>query len=361
MSHRWTQRRPDRKTARKNAGLFLIFPLLVLSAWAKKPKVPAHNSFQLAAQISVRVELVVVPVTVTERNGQLAAGLKKDNFQIYEDGRPQDITLFEHEDVPVTVGLVVDNSGSMKRKRPEVIAASGQFAEFSNPKDEIFVIHFDDVVTEGLPEDVPFTSDVVRIKSAVASRPTAGMTTLYDGILVALEHLKKGSHDKKALVVISDGGDNASQHNFRQVMEMAQRNNAIIYTVGIFDADDPDRNPRVLKQLAGTTGGRAFFPTRLEDTPAIMRQIAKELREQYTLGYIPSNRKHDGTYRTIRVAANSPDHKKLVVRTRQGYYAPSEPPPEQTSSAPARLCHVCRQYRGIAPRPGGEMVTTEEY
>jgi len=271
--------------------------------------------------------MVVLHASVRNRKGILVSGLDKDKFQVYEDGVPQQIEYFSHEDVPVTVGLVVDDSGSMRPKRPEVIAAALAFARSSNPEDQMFAVSFNEKVSFGLPEDQPFTDKGVQLEAALSRSAAAGMTALYDAVAAALEHLKKGNRDKKVLLVVSDGGDNASQHTLAQVMAMAGQPDAIIYTIGLFDRQDPDRNPRVLKQFAKATGGEAFLPESLADVTPICERIAHDIRNQYTIVYAPTNGKQDGTYRVIQVKAGAKDRGRLLVRTRAGYYAPLKPPP----------------------------------
>jgi VWFA-related protein len=268
---------------------------------------------------------VVLHATVQNHKGILVSGLGKDNFQVYEDGVLQQIDYFSHEDIPVTVGLVVDNSGSMGSKRSDVIAAALAFARSSNPQDQMFVVNFNEHVSFGLPDNTPFTDQVVELEVALSRIKADGETALYDGVAVALEHLKKGNRDKKVLIVVSDGGDNASKHNLGQVMAMAGQSDAIIYTLGLFDEDDPDKNPGVLKQLAKATGGEAFLPESLKEVVPICEQIAHDIRNQYTLAYAPANRKQDGAYRAIAVKAGSPGRGRLFVRTRAGYYASLNP------------------------------------
>jgi len=276
---------------------------------------------------------VVLHATVQNRNGILVSGLGKDNFQVYEDGVLQQIDYFSHEDIPVTVGLVVDNSGSMRPKRPEVIAAALAFARSSNPQDQMFVVNFNELVSLGLPADTPFTDQAAQLEVALSRIAADGETALYDAVAAALEHLKKGNQDKKVLIVISDGGDNASKHNLAQIMAMAGHPDAIIYTIGLFIAEDPDRNPGVLKRLAKDTGGEAFLPESVGEVLPICQRIARDIRNQYTIAYAPANRKQDGTYRVIQVKANAPGHGRLVVRTRAGYYAPSKPQPLPANAA----------------------------
>jgi Ca-activated chloride channel homolog len=273
--------------------------------------------------IGVSVDMVVLQATVLDRKGTLVSGLEKDNFQIYEDSALQPIKHFSHEDIPVTVGLVIDNSGSMRPKRHDVIAAALAFAHFSNPQDQIFVVNFNERVSFGLPSTIPFTDQVAQLEVALSRIDADGQTALYDAVAAALEHLKQGNRDKKVLIVISDGGDNASQRNLTQIMSMAQQSDAIIYTIGIFDEDDEDRNPHVLKELAKDTGGDAFLPQSLRDLAPICERIAHDIRNQYTLAYIPSNRKRDGTYHVIGVTASGKGRGHLSVRTRAGYFASS--------------------------------------
>lgn len=265
---------------------------------------------------------MVLHATVQNRKGILVSRLSKDDFQVYEDGVLQQIDYFSHEDIPVTVGLVVDNSGSMGPKRPEVISAALAFARSSNPQDQMFVVNFNENVSFGLPDNTPFTDQVAQLQVALSRIAANRMTALYDAVAAALEHLKKGNRDKKVFIVISDGGDNASKHNLAQIMAMAGHPDAIIYTIDIFVEEDLDRNPNALKQLAKDTGGEAFLPESVSDVVPICERIARDIRNQYTIAYVPTNRKQDGTYRVIQVKVEAPGHGRVFVRTRAGYYAP---------------------------------------
>jgi Ca-activated chloride channel family protein len=268
--------------------------------------------------ISVDVNMVVLRATAQDRKHILASGLDKDDFRVYESGVLQEIKYFSHEDVPVTVGLVIDNSGSMASKRADVVTAALEFARSSNPRDQMFVVNFNERVFFGLPDDTPFTDQIPQLEVALSGIAARGETALYDAVDAALEHLKTGNRDKKVLIVISDGGDNASKHKLTQILAMAEQAGVIIYTIGIFDERDSDRNPRVLKRLAKNTGGEAFLPESTKDVVPICRRIARDIRNQYTIAYVPTNRKRDGKYRTIRVKAR----RSLLVRTRTGYFAP---------------------------------------
>jgi len=271
--------------------------------------------------ISVNVDVVVLHATTQDRHGNLVSGLGKTNFRIYEDGVLQTIKYFSHEDIPVTVGLVIDNSGSMGSKRADVIAAALAFARSSNPQDQMFVVNFNERVSFGLPNNVLFTDKAVQLELALSRIAADGETALYDAVAAALDHLKQGDRDRKVLIVISDGGDNASKHTLAEIMTAAGQPDATIYTIGIFDEADGDSNPHVLKRLARTTGGEAFFPQSSKDVLAICERIAHDIRNQYTLAYVPTNRKRDGTYRGLRVEAITTSGRHLAARTRTGYFA----------------------------------------
>ena len=280
--------------------------------------------------IRMSVGLVVLHATVQNHRGNLVAGLGQDDFQVYENGVLQQIKYFSHDDIPVTVGLVIDNSGSMGPKISEVVAAALAFARSSNPQDQMFVVNFNEHVRFALPDNTPFTDQTGQLQVALSHIKADGETALYDAIAAALEHLKSGNRDKKVLIVVSDGGDNASRHKLSQIMATARESDAIIYTLGLFDENDPDKNPHVLKRLARETGGEAFLPESLSEVVPICEQIARDIRNQYTIAYIPTDRKQDGTYRAIQVKAEAPRRGRLFVRTRTGYTAPLKP---QTISA----------------------------
>lgn len=306
--------------------LLWVILLFVLLCIVQRAQVwPSQSHLQNQDSIRISVELVVLHATVLNDDHLPVAGLDKAAFQIYENGVQQEIESFSHEDIPVTVGLVIDNSGSMRPKRTEVIAAALAFAHASNPKDQHFLVNFNEHVTFGLPAGLPFTSDLAQLEVALTTVTANGKTALYDALAAALEHLKKGKQDKQVLIVVSDGADNASRYNAAQIIALAKKSEAIIYTIGIFDPADPDRNPGSLKQFAKATGGEAFLPQSVKDTTAICERIARDIRSQYTLTYEPTSLKYDGNYRTIQVKAKTPNGGQLYVRTRAGYYAPLKP------------------------------------
>jgi Ca-activated chloride channel family protein len=309
------------------ASLSVLVVLTALSSFTWAQESPSsHGNPSDDYTIRVHADLVVLRATAQDRKNTPVSGLDKNDFQVYEDGMLQSIKYFSREDVPVTVGLVIDNSGSMRPKRADVIAASLAFARSSNPQDQMFVVNFNEKVSFGLPANMAFTDQVAQLEVALSKIAPDGETALYDALDAALEHLKQGSRDKKVLIVISDGGDNASKQKLTKIMALAGQPDVIIYTIGIFDDQDEDRNPGVLKRLAKDTGGEAFFPESLKDVAPICERIAHDIRNQYTVAYAPTNKNRDGSYRVVQVKASAPGHGHLLVRTRTGYFAPSALP-----------------------------------
>lgn len=314
-----------------------LISLLVSLAWpcvggprlaASQPGLQSHNAPQpsqiVPYAIRSNVNLVVLRATVRDHKGAPVSGLTQESFQVYEDRVLQPIESFSHDDIPVTIGLVIDSSGSMRSKRAEVIDAALAFARSSNAEDQMFVVNFNEHVSMGLPANMPFTNNAVQLESALSRNSISGMTALYDAIAVALEHLQKGKWDKKVLIVVSDGGDNASKRNLAQVMAMVNQSNVVIYTLGVYDENDEDKNPRVLTHLSHASGGESSFPKTLNEILPICEQIAHDIRNQYTITFEPTNKKEDGAYRTIEVKAREiSDGKRLSVITRAGYTAPS--------------------------------------
>ncbi len=306
----------------------LALPLLLLIGLVggAEPQAPAPAEAQSPHpyQISVNVDFVVLNATVRDGKGRFATDLSEQDFQVYEDGARQTIRLFRHEDIPVTVGLVVDHSGSMRPKLADVIAAARTFVQSSSPDDQMFVVNFNEKVALGLPDNLPFSNRPEDLGSAIANAPTTGRTALYDAVFEARKHLQTGSREKKVLIVISDGGDNASRHSQAEVLKMAEQSTTLVYTIGIFDESDPDRNPDVLRRLAGVTGGEAFFPSEYSEVVAICERIARDIRNQYTIGYLSTSAARPGAFLSIRVAAGAAGHGKLSVRARSGYRAGGE-------------------------------------
>jgi len=273
--------------------------------------------------VAVDVDLVVFNVTVTDRKGRPVSGLRATDFHIDEEGRGQDVALFDASDVPASVGLIVDNSGSMIDKRAEVINAALTFVAASNVRDEMFVVNFNEHAYMGLPATVPFTGDAQQIHAALLQRPPTGLTALYDALAFGIEHLKAGTRDRKALVVLSDGGDNASHRSLDDVLLNARRSNATIYTIGIYDETDKDKDPKTLRKIADLSGGRAYFPRELDDLDQVWRDIAGGIRSQYTVAYHSTNLTRDGLFRRVRITASRTGMRNLRVATRDGYFAPA--------------------------------------
>jgi Ca-activated chloride channel family protein len=287
---------------------------VLISALAARP-----NEDQPDYTIRSDVRLVLLDVSVKDREGGFVSGLSKDNFTVLENNRPQRITVFASDDVPVTVGILVDESFSMRPKRVEVLDAAQIFIERSNPHDEIFVLNFNDKVTRGLAGKVLFSDSLQQLRSALHHGIPEGKTALNDAIVAGLKQLELGRRDKKTLVVISDGGDNASEHKRREILEMAERSIATIYTIGLYDADDPDRDPGFLRELAKISGGEAYFPQSPSRMDAICQRIAKDIRTRYTIGYVPQAESRASSLRRIRIRVSAPGHAKLSARTRSSY------------------------------------------
>lgn len=310
--------------------LLLMFPPARIWPFGAQP---AQLREDPASTIRVNVDVVVLHASTRNHKGVLVSGLGRADFQVYEDGVLQQIKTFSHDDIPVTVGLVVDSSGSMRPKQQEVIAAVLAFARSSHPQDQMFIVSFNENVRFALPASLPFTDQAEELERALSNTLPNGKTALYDAVAVALQHLKHGRRDKRVLIVVSDGADNASQRQLEQVMTLAGQSDAIIYTIGLFEQEDPDKNPRVLKRLANATGGEAFLPESVKQVVPAFERIAQDVRNQYTITYSPSNRGQDGTYRTVQVSAAAPGRGRIKVRTRAGYYAPLRPQPAPTDGS----------------------------
>src|ERR1700688_4197993 len=275
--------------------------------------------------IKVDVNLVVLHTTVLDDRGRFAEGLKQDNFRVLEDKVEQKLAVFKREDVPVSMGLVIDNSGSMRDKRPRVNEAALTLVQTSNPSDEAFVVNFNDDFYLDLDKD--FTNSIPELKEALERIDSRGSTALRDAILGSLDHLKKASKDKKILLVVTDGEDNASRNSLERTIREVQKTDTVIYTIGLLSEEskkNAKRAKRALEQIAQASGGLAFFPENVDDVHNICEQVARDIRNQYTLAYYLSNTKRDGTYRTVQVEVIPPRGRgKLVARTRNGYYSPS--------------------------------------
>jgi len=263
--------------------------------------------------------LVLLDVSVQKSGGGRVGGLEKDNFQVFDNGKAMPISVFANHDVPVTVGILVDESLSMRRKRADVIAAARAFIGASNPKDEVFVVNFNENVKFGLPPDMPFSDNIKQLRTALDRGQAQGRTALYDAVIAGLKHLEQGRRDKKTLIVISDGGDNASKATRQQMLDEVSRNFATVYTIGIFDEDSSEKDPSILAKLAKMTGGISYFPATLEGMLPVCWSIAADIRTRYTIGYGPPETE-TGKRHKVRVVASAPGMGSLKVRTRTGYW-----------------------------------------
>lgn len=275
----------------------------------------------LQAVISVRTELVAVPVTVTDARGHQVSGLQRENFRVFEDGRPQPIAIFHHGDAPITLGLIVDRSQSMRPKNSELLIAVSTLLQSSRPDDELFAVAFNDRVTLGLSGGQAFTNDEKALDAALTAVRAEGRTALYDGVAEGLRHLQLGHAQKHALIVVSDGGDNASRRTYAEVLALARRTDAVIYAIGVLGTApaEEEEDAGLLKRLCKDTGGAAYFPRSPAEIIAMATHVARDLRDQYTLGFMPTERTDGRGFRKIEVKVTAAGHGRLHVRTRSGY------------------------------------------
>jgi len=270
------------------------------------------------------VDEVLLHASVIDDHQHIVTDLGRDAFTVFEDGKPQNILSFHHEDIPVAMGIVIDNSGSMREKRTKVNQAALNLVRSSNPKDDVFIVNFNDEYY--LDQD--FTNDLLKLKEALEKIDARGGTALYDAVVASADHLKKNARlEKKVLFVVTDGEDNASSENLEKaVKDLQEENSPSVYAIGILGAEEhPKRAKRALEILAQRTGGIAFFPKTLDEVDAISRTIAGDIRSQYAIGYKPTNSRANGGFRMVKVEAKAKGHGKLMVRTKSGYYAGGQP------------------------------------
>lgn len=351
MLERDTMPQPNNAGVRRTFCLSAIFCCLNLMALVTASAAAPPNSRTAATSpksnqfaINVNVNMVVLHASVLDHKGHLVNNLKASNFRVYEDGVLQHLAVFSHADIPVTMGIVIDDSGSMRDKRPSVDAAAYTFVKTSNPFDQVFVVNFNDEYYLDTPGN--FATNKQQLKAALDKIDSRGGTALYDAVYASLDHLKLGSHSKKVLLVITDGEDNASRYTFAQLIRHAEQSNAVIYCIGLLGRErrgglfkihgSGDRHAaKVLKELARATGGQAYFPKSLDQVEATCIKIAHDIRDQYTLAYYPTNAQRDGTYRSIRIKLVGPGTKHYIVRTRPGYYAPKGNQPAAAARVPS--------------------------
>jgi VWFA-related protein len=294
-------------------GLLAAAALLAQQATAPADEKPPV--FRLDTRI------VVCHTTVIDKTGHLVTTLPQSAFTVFENKVKQDIRRFKREDVPVSLGLVIDNSGSMRNKVTQVRAAALALVKESNHQDETFVVNFNDSAFLDNPKDKPFTNDMKELEAALAKIDTRGGTAMRDAIQMSIDHLKGGHRDKKVLVVITDGNDNSSVNTMETILKNAHRSDVLIYGVGLLSEEEhreAARARKALNDLAEATGGKTFFPKEVLEVDSIARQVARDIRSQYVIEYSPANFKMDGSFRSIKITAKAPG---TTVRTRSGYYA----------------------------------------
>ncbi len=270
------------------------------------------------------VDEVLLHASVVDDKQHIITTLDRNAFTVFEDGKPQNIISFHNVDIPVAMGIVIDNSGSMREKRNKVNQAALNLVRSSNPKDEVFVVNFNDEYY--LDQD--FTNNLLKLKEALEKIDARGGTALYDAVVASAEHLKKFARlEKKVLFVVTDGEDNASNETLEQAIKHLQEENGpSVYAIGILgDEEHPKRARKALDVIAQRTGGIAFFPKTLDEVDEISRTVARDIRNQYAIGYRPTNPRGNGGFRQIRVEAKAKGHGKMVVRTKSGYYAGVQP------------------------------------
>ena len=279
---------------------------------------------------------VVLPVTVADKSGKLVTDLPEKAFKVYENGVEQPIKYFKREDVPISLGLIIDNSGSMKEKRQKVETASIDLVKASNPMDEVFIVNFNDEAYL----DVEFTNDIKAMQDGLQKIDARGGTAMRDAIDKSIDYLKKeAKRQKKVLLVVTDGNDNASTINLERLVNRARQSEVLIFAIGLLNEEEKREAraaKRALDALTAESGGLSFYPKGVADVDKIALQVAHEIRNQYTIDYAPTVQQYDGSFRQIKVTVNGPGHP--VARTRTGYYATPDnaAPKKNTSQTPSR-------------------------
>jgi len=282
----------------------------------------AAQDVDKAFTLNVNVDLVQLHVSVVDEQQRPVGGLVKDHFRVLENNVAQSIAVFKQEDIPVSLGLVIDNSRSIEPRKQRLDAAAVSFVRKSNPEDETFIVHFDSEVR--LVQD--FTSDLWQIQKTLASAKPFGQTAVYDALARALDQMERAKYDKKALLLVTDGIDNASTTTLSQITERLKRDNVMVFVVGLLSESGGLTAEESLIRIADASGGKAYFPENVEQARVMMERIARDLREQYTLGYFPTNPNRDGAWRSVRVEVKPPQGypSNLIAHYRHGYYGPKD-------------------------------------
>lgn len=304
---------------RSSLAAALVAAVLALGLLA-----PASAQQDSGAVFRAETRLVVLHASVVDRNGRLITDLPRSAFTVYENDVPQQVKIFSREDVPISLGLVIDNSGSMADKRRDVELAALALVRNSNPQDEVFIVNFNDEAYL----DVDFTSDIKKLEEGLTRIDSRGGTAMRDAISMSIDHLlEKGKRDKKVLLVVTDGNDNTSTTTLEKLVQKVQQSEVLIYAIGLLDKEqrrERKRAQRALNALATASGGLAYYPKETDEVEPICVRVAHEIRNQYVIAYSPQNQELDGSYRRIKVEVKGRGNP--TVRTRSGYYATPERP-----------------------------------
>src|SRR5437762_4566724 len=291
--------------------LTVIYLVVASLLWAQEDSI---------FKLNVNVDLTEVHVSVTDEKDRPVGNLTKENFRVFEDQTEQKLSVFKHEDFPVSLGLVVDNSRSMEPRKERLDAAALSFVRKSNPEDETFIVHFDDAARL----DRDFTDSIPLLEESLAGVKPYGQTAIYDALMLALDHMHYARHQKRAVLLITDGVDNSSEHTLTEALEATQQSHVAVYTVALLSASGDQKAEDSPLRIAETSGRRACSPVNVDEARTYMERVARDLREQYTLGYFPLNPSHNGAWRSVRVEIVPPARMRaqLYAHYRHGYYGP---------------------------------------
>ena len=309
----------------------IFLAIVTASLLAAQTPPPAQDE---TANFTLDTKLVALYVSVIDKNGKMVTNLQQSAFKVFEDNVEQPLKIFNREDVPVSMGIIIDNSGSMREKRPKVAAAALELVKESNPQDEVFIVDFNDVAYL----DAPFTNNIKKLEQVLDKIDTRGGTAMRDAISMSIDYAKEsGKKNKKVLLVITDGNDNTSNETLEQLERKARQSEVLIYCIGLLNDEEPREAraaKRALNDLATASGGLSYYPKSLSEVETITPQIAHEIRNQYILAYSPTNQALDGKFRSIRVTVKAPGNP--TVRTRNGYFATAAPAPKAKQSGPGQ-------------------------
>ena len=325
------------------APILVFVPAMIFGQQVVAPSTPPASPAQATAQnpgdaagdaiFSSETRLVPLNITVTDKSGRLVTNLPESAFQIYENGVVQPIKIFKREDVPISLGLIIDNSGSMREKRQAVESAALALVRDSNREDEVFVVNFNDEPYL----DTDFTNDISKMEQGLTKIDSRGGTAMRDAIRVSIDHLKeKAKRDKKVILVVTDGNDNASSMSLEALVRLAQQDDVLVYAIGLLTDEEKreaSKAKRALGELVENTGGQVYYPKDVSEVERIAHEVAHNIRNQYTVAYTPVNLALDGTYRQIKVVVKAPGNP--VAHARSGYYATKDQSQPKSAKGPS--------------------------